>query len=65
MTGNGAQAGGPPVACARCGRPPAAGGPGLDWASEKTPGRGTRYLCPQCVRQALRGIEARLDGEDW
>lgn len=64
-------------ACSLCGRPaPGQGdstvGPGPGdaaalsmWTTEADPRRGPVLICPDCTREHLRSIEARLDQEWW
>lgn len=61
----------PVVTCSVCGRvAPVAdperpeSGP-LDWMSESDPRRGTVWVCPSCVREHIRSVEARLDQTWW
>ena len=49
--------------CRQCGKP-ASGPTELGWVVDATP-RGTVYTCPDCARQHLRAIEAKLDQEWW
>lgn len=57
-------------ACSGCGRRPGAGEPvtadGVPWtwSVDRAAGR-TSALCPDCVREHARSIEAKLDAEWW
>ena len=59
------------VLCSLCGASAQpASGPEipLDWMVETDPRRpelGQRQYCPDCARQHLRSIEAKLDAEYW
>lgn len=35
------------------------------WTTEVDPRRGTLLICPDCTREHVRSIEARLDQEWW
>jgi hypothetical protein len=52
--------------CARCGTQERCVGGGLPagW-SLATEGKRVEYICPTCVRQNLRAIEAKLPEEYW
>ena len=54
------------TACARCARPRSGDDPAtaLAWVRD-TDDRGTRWFCPACARDSLRGIEAKLRSEWW
>ncbi|WP_020667907.1 hypothetical protein [Amycolatopsis nigrescens] len=55
------------VACARCGTARTAGedpARALAWAADRDDG-GLRWLCPDCARQHVRDIEAKLPAEYW
>lgn len=65
-----------PGVCSLCGRPAAGADdavPGASpesvapptWTTESDPVRGPVLLCPDCTREHLRSIEARLDQEWW
>ncbi|MFI5614587.1 hypothetical protein [Amycolatopsis sp. NPDC051903] len=57
----------PDATCSRCSRPrsgesdPLAA---LSWVSTKDDGR-ERWLCPNCARDHVRDIEAKLPDEYW
>lgn len=59
-----------PITCTLCGRvadPDADGDPPLAWCTD-TDSRDksrTRWICPGCARDNVRGIEAKLDPEFW
>ncbi|GGS44441.1 MULTISPECIES: hypothetical protein [Actinokineospora] len=52
--------------CARCGRPRDDADPAarLAWVRD-TDERGTRWYCPECAREHLRSIEAKLTSDWW
>lgn len=53
-------------ACSLCGaRAPDDAPARQAWTTEVDPERGAVVICPDCTRQYLRSIEARLDQEWW
>lgn len=53
-----------PVTCDFCGRVEDVDHPPLDWSLGVERGQVKRY-CERCTRLYLRGMEGKLDAEQW
>jgi rubredoxin len=57
--------------CSLCGRladPDRDGDPPLGWCADRIEDRGgshLRWVCPQCTREHVRAIEAKLEQHWW
>lgn len=55
----------PPSTCASCATPAEDPGSVLTWTLEVEDDGSHRWVCPDCSRDHVRDIEARLDLESW